>query len=272
MVLKMLADTRKFDLDVDIRSLQNVLRSNTAEKKHLGATDGATCKNDFLVDLDCLLRRILRARVLDAGCCEPVGARSRAKEQTSDGGVSEDVKVRAWREGVDVRRARVRTGPVGGVNGRSRDESAPTLAAIGVRRERNADIREGLRPVTHDGDDAACWSASEAGRRPRGAYYPGYETCTGPCVPWLAVSYMMFPSALTASLGAVKVSDFFISANMLFQFHLSLPPEIMLAHASTSIFDGRTAYMPLTADEPPRTLPRGHPMTRLFALGCATVW
>lgn len=117
VVLEMLSDTRKFDLDVDIRSLKNVLRPNTAEKQYLRATDGATSKNDFLVDFDCLLRRTIRACVLYTSRSEAVGARSRAKEQACDGGVSEDVKVRAWREGVDVRRAGVRTSPVGGVNG-----------------------------------------------------------------------------------------------------------------------------------------------------------
>ena len=81
---------------------------------------------------------------------------------------------------------------------------------------------------------------------------------------------MMLPSCWIASLGGVKSSLFFIAANKLFQFHLS-PPSTSEAQASTSSFDGRTMYIPLMAEDPPRTFPRGHEMARLLACGCCTV-
>ena len=50
-----------------------------------------------------------------------------------------------------------------------------------------------------------------------------------------------------------------------------LPLSAIPAHASTSIWDGRTRYMPFTAEEPPRTLPRGQDSERPAALGWGTV-
>ena len=81
---------------------------------------------------------------------------------------------------------------------------------------------------------------------------------------------MMLPSAWIAALGAEKFSLFFIVAKSEFQSHLS-PPGTIAPHASTSSFDGRTAYRPFTADDPPSTFPRGHEIARSAAFGCCTV-
>ena len=79
----------------------------------------------------------------------------------------------------------------------------------------------------------------------------------------------MPPAAWISELGAVKFSPFFIAAKRESQFHWSLP--IMPASMSTSTFDGRTWYIPFTAEDPPSTLPPGHPIERPCAPGCGTV-
>ena len=100
-------------------------------------------------------------------------------------------------------------------------------------------------------------------------YNPGYVVCSGPVDPWLATLYSIFPAVFTSLLGSLKFSPFFIAAKRLSQFHWSLP--IMAASVSTSTLLGRTWYMPFTADEPPSTLPPGHPIERPCAPGCGTV-
>lgn len=83
----------------------------------------------------------------------------------------------------------------------------------------------------------------------------------------------MFAVFCTSGVGGVNVSLFFIAANWFSQFHATPPSsELMrLAQVSYSIWDGRTRYNPFTAEEPPKTFPRGQLSCRLLASGCATV-
>jgi len=82
-------------------------------------------------------------------------------------------------------------------------------------------------------------------------------------------------SAVIASLGGVNVSLFFRAEKKPFQLHALAAVlscgEIKLAHASTSIWEGRTRYMPLMAEDPPSTFPRGHGRDLAARLGCGTV-
>jgi hypothetical protein len=79
----------------------------------------------------------------------------------------------------------------------------------------------------------------------------------------------MSPAMAISSSGGWNVSLFFIAAKRFAQFHASEP--MIWPHAFTSRSEGRTMYSPFTADEPPRTLPRGQSRTRPAAPGCGTV-
>ena len=82
----------------------------------------------------------------------------------------------------------------------------------------------------------------------------------GPVVPTPSVPY--------AGDGR-KVSHFNIAAQILFQFHPLLPS--CFSQASSSNLEVLSHVIRLSAELPPRTLPRFCAKTRLLALGCAMV-
>ena len=173
MVLQMLPDAGQVDVHGNINRLKDVRRPNTAEHEHLRAANRARSEDNLLCDVHRLARGGSRRRELHRIHAEVVRRRVRREDEARDSAVREDVEVCARRERVDVCGARVGARPVRWVDRRRRDEAAPAVAAVGVRREGDADVLEGSRPVADDGQDASRMS-EETTSTEDVAHYPGY--------------------------------------------------------------------------------------------------
>ena len=145
VILQVLTDTLKIQLDGDAGSGQNIFRSNTAVHQDIWTADGTRSQDDLLADVDGRNGAAFDVTELNTGSGHVV-----IEEDLSDGGVGQDVQIGARGQRIDVGGAGIRTRPVVGVNGGSGNESAPTLASGWIRAFGNTHGLKGGDPIAHD--------------------------------------------------------------------------------------------------------------------------
>ena len=101
----MLTDTGEVDSDGDTSGGEDIAGTNTTELKDVRAADSTTGNDDFLINLDGLDGCTPVGGVLNSGSLSASG--SVGEDDLGDGCVSEDSKVGAVRERVDVSRTSV---------------------------------------------------------------------------------------------------------------------------------------------------------------------
>lgn len=75
VILEMLSDTRKLDVNGNAGSVQNILRTNSTVHKYMRATNCATSQDNFLSDINGLLCSTPGSGKLDARSCQVVFGR-----------------------------------------------------------------------------------------------------------------------------------------------------------------------------------------------------
>ena len=149
VILQVLTDTGKIQGDVDASGSQDVLWSNTAVHQKMGASYRAGSQQNLLLSIDGGNGTTPGLGELDTG-----GSEVAVENDLGNGGVGQDVEVRARRQRVNVCGTRVGTSPVSGIDGRSGNESPERLATRGIGALRNSDILESGYPITHNREDA----------------------------------------------------------------------------------------------------------------------
>ena len=95
MILKVLANARQIKRDIDPHRTENIRGPDAAVHQHMGAPNGTTREDNLLPDLNRRTRTTLDKSVLNAGSRQVVWIRG-VEQDTSDGGVYQDMKVVSW--------------------------------------------------------------------------------------------------------------------------------------------------------------------------------
>jgi len=117
VVLKMVTNTREIHLHVNVGSSQDVLRSDPALHQDIGTSDRTSSQDDLLPNVDRGNGTTLDPGELDSSSGELV-----VENDLGNGSIWQDLQVITRRQRVDISNTRVRTSPVGGIDGRRGDE------------------------------------------------------------------------------------------------------------------------------------------------------
>ena len=127
VILEMLTNAWQVERDIDPHRTENIRGPDAAMHQHVRASDGATREDNLLPDLNRRTRSTFDESILNAGCGQVIDIRG-VEQNTSDGGIYQDMKIVSWGQRVDVRVAGFRPGPVRGIDGRCRNERPKRLS------------------------------------------------------------------------------------------------------------------------------------------------
>jgi hypothetical protein len=124
VILHVEADTRKIQQHGDTGSSQSILWPNAALHQDIGTSDRSSSQDNLQLDIDGG-----NGATPDGGKLNTGGSHVAVENDLEDGGVGYNVQVVTRGQTVDVCGTRVRAGPVSRVDGRSGDETSPSLTA-----------------------------------------------------------------------------------------------------------------------------------------------